>query len=92
MLVLYLTYIDDENDKKRFEKLYYAYRKQMAILALSIVKNETDAEDVVHDVFMNIAIRHMNTVNGIEDEEDRRNYLLKATKNTALNWMKKRNG
>lgn len=90
MLVLYLTYIDDENDKKRFEKLYYAYRKQMAILALSIVKNETDAEDVVHDVFMNIAIRHMNTVNGIEDEEDRRNYLLKATKNTALNWMKKK--
>lgn len=89
MLVLYLTYIDEEKDKKKFEKLYCAYRKQMFTVALAIVHHQSDAEDVVHDVFLNIAIRHMNTIHRIDNETDLRNYLLKATKNTALNWMNK---
>ena len=62
MLALFLVYIDDEDDKKLFEKLFYNYRKQMTILANSIVHNEADAEDVVHDVFLRIAIRHMDII------------------------------
>lgn len=89
MLVLYLTYIDDENDKQKFEKLYHAHRKQMAAVAMAIVHNETDVEDIVHDVFLNIATRHMDTINRITDETDLRNYMLKATKNTAINWKTK---
>ncbi len=90
MLALYLTYIDDEPDKKKFEELYYAYRKQMTVVALSILHNQSDAEDVVHDVFLNIAIKHMKIIDRIENDIDLRNYLLKATKNTALNWYKRR--
>ena len=90
MLVLYLTYIDDEKDKDKFEKIYHAYKKQMAYVAMEIVQNEADAEDIVHDVFEKIAIRHMNTINQISEEVDLRNYMLKATKNTALNWKEKR--
>ena len=88
MLVLYLTYIDEEN-KNIFQDLYYAYRKQMTMVALGIVHNQSDAEDIVHDVFLNIAIRHMDTIRKIENEADKRNYLLKATKNTAINWKNK---
>lgn len=90
MITLFLTYIDDENDKKLFEKLFYEYRKQMASLARSIVHNETDAEDVVHDVFLRIATRNMEVIRKIENPKDLRNYMLKATKNTALNMLKKR--
>ena len=89
MLVLYLTYFDEEKDKKKFEELYYAYRKQMTMVALAIVHHQSEAEDIVHEVFLNIAIRYMNTINRINDETDLRNYLLKATKNTALNWVNK---
>ena len=60
----------------------------MALVAMTIVHNETDTEDIVHEVFLNVATRHMNTINRIADEKDLRNYLLKATKNTALNWKK----
>lgn len=89
MLVLYLTYIDEEKDKKKFEELYYSYRKQMTMVALAIVHNQSDAEDIVHDVFLNIAIRHMDVINRIDNKTDLRNYFLKATKNTALNWINK---
>lgn len=90
MLALYLTYIDDEQDKKIFEKIYYSYRKQMMLLALSILNNEADAEDVVHEVFLCIVSKYINILSDIKNEIDMRNYLLKATKNTALNWKKKR--
>lgn len=90
MLTLFLVYIDDEKDKELFEKIYYAYRKQMMTLAVSILHNEIEAEDVVHDVFLRIAIRNMNVIKKIDHSKDMRNYLLKATKNTALNMMKKK--
>ena len=81
MLALYLAYLDDENDKKLFEEIFYAYRKQMVTLALSILNNENDAEDAVHNVFLRIAQKNWNTVRTIENKTDLRNYLLKATKN-----------
>ena len=90
MLVLYLSLIDEEDNKQKFEIIYHSYRKQMAMVAMSIVQNQADAEDVVHDVFVNIATKYMETVKRISDEADLRNYLLKATKNTALNWKKKK--
>lgn len=90
MLVLYLTLIDDEKDKEKFEKIYYAYKKQMAFVAMSVVHNEADTEDIVHDVFVKVATGHMDTINRISEEIDLRNYMLKATKNTALNWKEKK--
>lgn len=60
----------------------------MLHLALSFVHNQADAEDIVHDVFLNIAQRHMPIIKGIKNDNDMRNYLLKATKNTALNKLK----
>ena len=90
MLVLYMSFIDEEKDKEKFEKIYHAYKKQMALVAMTVVHNEADMEDIVHEVFLNIATRHMNTINRITDEKDLRNYLLKATKNAALNWKKKK--
>lgn len=90
MLGLYLLLIDDKKDKDKFEELYHSYKKQMAYVAMSVVHNETDSEDIVHDVFEKIAIRHMDTINQISNEIDLRNYLLKATKNTAINWVDKK--
>ncbi|MFQ8952796.1 MAG: hypothetical protein ACLR56_07190 [Oscillospiraceae bacterium] len=51
MLALYLAYLDDENDKKLFEEIYLSHRKQMVILAITILGSEDDAQDAVGDVF-----------------------------------------
>lgn len=88
MLALYLAYLDDDNDKELFEKIFNSYKKQMVILAESLLKNEDDAEDVVGDVFLRIAQKNWDVVRGIKNETDLRNYLLKATKNTSLNMIK----
>lgn len=90
MLAFYLSLIDNEIEKRRFEEAYYTYRKQMFALADSILKNKYDAEDVVHDVFCSVASSHMNIITETENEKDVRNYLLKSVKNTSINLIKKR--
>ena len=90
MLSLYLAYLDTEEDKKQFEEMFMSYRKQMISLAFSILKNQEDAEDAIHNVFLRIAQKNWDTVRSIEDKTDLRNYLLKATKNAALNITKVR--
>ena len=88
MLALYLAYLDDKNDKELFKNIYYSYRKQMVSVAIPILKNDEDAEDVVEDVFLRIAQKYFDIIRSIENETDLRNYLLKATKNTAINELK----
>lgn len=90
MLMLYLSLIDDRDDQIKFEEIYNAYRKQMFLVANSILHNESDAEDVVHDVFVNIATKKMTFIHQIDNPEDLRNYLLKSAKNTALNETKEK--
>ena len=87
-LLIFLSFIDDDSQKALFEEIYYKYRKQMIITAKTVVSDDSSAEDVVHDVFLKIAIRHMNTIEKLETEQDIRNYLLKSVKNTALNHIK----
>lgn len=83
MLVLYMSFIDDENDKSKFEIIYYTYRERMLLMAESVLHNRQDAEDAVHDTFIKIA-RNMKSID--EPESVRTlSYVLKATKNTAIN-------
>lgn len=89
MLSLYLAYIDNDDDKKLFEEIFYDYRKQMVSYSNLIVKNEDDAEDAVHNVFLSIAKSTWDTVKAIDNPVDLRNYLLKATKNMSINILKK---
>ena len=55
MIQLYLTLIDDEEDKVRFEHAYYRYRKLMHREAKKILKDGHRAEDAVQEAFFRIA-------------------------------------
>lgn len=89
MLTFYLSFLDDDSEKQLFEKIYNSYKKQMFLVAKGILSREEDAEDVVHDVFYKVASKHMDIVSRL-NEVDLRNYMLKATQNTAINvWRKK---
>lgn len=89
MLALYMSFIDDESHRRLFEEIYINYRKQMFLVARSLLGNDSDAEDIVHDVFLKIAKKHMAKISRIENGIDLRNYLLKATKHTALDHLRK---
>lgn len=89
MLGLYLSLIDNRQEKLQFEKLYRTYRKQMILLANSFLHNYYDAEEAVSNALLGIA-RNMKKISQIEDECDLRNYVLKATRNAALRVMSDR--
>lgn len=90
MLAPYLALIDDDGDKNFFETVYYSYRKQMLYSALEVLRNKNDAEDVVHEVFCRIASGHIELLRQMDNQDDLRNYLLKAVKNTSLNVLRSR--
>lgn len=91
MLALYLAYLDNEDDKELLGNIYKSYKKQMVAVAVDIVHNDSDAEDVVEDVFTCIARKYFDIVRDIKDKNDLRNYLLKAAKNMAYNRLKYKN-
>lgn len=55
MIAMYMSFIDSEDDREKFEIIYHEYRKRMVSVAYSILHNSEDAEDAVHETFIRIA-------------------------------------
>ena len=87
MLALYMSFIDDEDDRAKFEIIYHTYRKRMVLTADSVLHNKDEAEDVVHDTFIKIA-RNMKSI-GDPKSNKTSSYVIKATKNNAINLLNK---
>lgn len=83
MLIFYLSLIDNEDDRNKFEIIYYEYRERMFSAAFDVVKNTEDAEDAVHNAFIGIA----NNMESVGDAVSQRtlSYVIKAAKNAAIN-------
>lgn len=87
MLALLMSFVEDKINEPCFEQIYYNYRKRMVKMAYSILHNKDDAEDVVHETFIKIA-RNMDSIQDVYSQTTL-SYVLKATKNTAINWNNK---
>ena len=89
MLMFYLSAISGETEKKTFEYYYVTYRKQMYYVAYSVLHNQDDAEDAVHNAFLGVA-KHVDIL--LREKEDKSKcYCLKAARNAALNILHKNN-
>lgn len=87
MLALYLSVLDSEEDKDRFEELYNTYRQSMYKVAYSILHNREDAEDAVHEAFVCIANKFyiVNTLS----VPKLKSYFVIIIRNTSLNIYRK---
>lgn len=54
-MLIYLAAMDASEDRSKFETVYLRYRGLMYHVAYKILKNEQDAEDAVHNAFLEIA-------------------------------------
>ena len=54
-MLVYLQMIETEEEQHKFEIVYGRYRGELFTLAYDILKNEHDAEDVVHHAFLKLA-------------------------------------
>lgn len=53
-MFLYLSLIEDEEEKNKFVHIYQAYRNLMLYIAYQILGNQQDAEDAVHEACLSI--------------------------------------
>lgn len=53
-MLIYLSLIEEDAEREKFEILYDAYRNLMFYLANEILGDTQDSEDVVHQSFLKI--------------------------------------
>lgn len=83
-MLTFLALIDDPAQRSLCEKLYYDCKDDMLRIAAAALRDASDAEDVVHDVFVYIARNAMSKLQTMSESRQRR-YLLIAAKHRALN-------
>ncbi len=87
MLLFYLSLIEAAEDKSKFERLYYEYKKLMKYIAKDMLKDEYLAEDAVHEAFIKLT-RHINGI----DENDRHKtkaFIVIIVKSVCLDMLRK---
>lgn len=88
MLTLYLSLIETQEEKDKFEYIYVNFRKQMLNLAYKMVGNQYDAEDIVHSTFLSVS-KNMHVFDG-KDDSSIYSYLICATRGHAYNFYRKK--
>ena len=73
MLSLYLSLLDNDDDKNKLEYLYRKYYALMLAAAYSRIKNRETAEDIVHDSILRI-IKHLDKID-IQNEYKTKSFL-----------------
>lgn len=86
--MLFYTLNLNETQKSKFERLYIQYRSLIFYLAYEKLEDETESENVVHDVFLK-ALRCLDNID-IEQVERTRAFLVTITRNHCINMLKKR--
>ena len=89
MLTFYLSLITNEEDRATITRIYDTYLEWMLKTAFHYLKNETDAEDVVNDVFLSIIGGSCPVPTN--DENETKAYLFICIRNAAFNLKKSNN-
>lgn len=74
-----------KKDAEAFNQVYSAYRKLLFFIIVSIVKNETIAEDLLQDTFLKV----YEAVGNLKDPDSFHSYITMTAKNLAINELKK---
>lgn len=87
MLGVCMALIDDDDDISAFEILYKECKSKAYIIAYSILKNESFAEECVSEVFFSVA-KNFKKVNNLTSYEKQK-YVVISIRNRAFNILAK---
>lgn len=88
-MFVYLSILDTEEEKSKFEQIYNYYKQTMFYVAKNILKDEFLSEDAVHDAFMSIA-KNMDNISDAVCPRTK-GYVVIIVRNISLNMLKKQN-
>lgn len=89
MLLMFLSMLESDEDRKKFIEIYEEYCGLMERVALSIVKDQHNAEEAVQNSFVQI-IRHFEKIYEIPCKE-LRFWIISIVKNESLMIVRKSN-
>ncbi len=86
-MLFYLSLLDTEEEKSKFEQIYNQYKYLMFYVANGILKDNYLSEDAVHEAFIKIAenIDHISDIICPQTKS----YIVIITRNISLNILKK---
>ena len=88
MLSIVLSTVDlNTDDKNKFESIYHTYKNALFYQVHKIIKNESDAEDILQEAFIKIA-KNINAIGDVKSKETV-SFLIVITKNTAYDYIRK---
>lgn len=88
MLLYYLQAIDSEEERSKFERIYYRYRSLLFAVAMKLLRHEQDAEDAVQQAFLSI-IENLDKISA-EDCPKTRSYVVTITERKAIDILRTR--
>lgn len=88
MLIFLLAALENEEDRRKLTAIYEQYHIRLEDAAISVLKNQRDAEDAVQNAFMQI-IRHFEKISEVPCEE-LPFWLISIVKNESLMILRKR--
>lgn len=89
MLSIYLTLLDTDEQKSKFEYIYTKYRGGMYQIAMETIHDSHLAEDIVHETFLKL----IQTIDKVRagNEKELRSFLKTITYHQAIDFIRKRN-
>ena len=87
MLLFYLSLIETEEDKSKFERLYNQYKNLLKYVAIDMLHDDFLAEDAVHEAFIKLA-RHINGVDE-QDEPKTKAFVIIIVKSVCSDMIRK---
>lgn len=89
MLFVYLSLLETEAQKDKFEYIYTNYCTYMLIVANDISHDRYSAEDIVHETFLEL-VRIIDSVR-ISNEKELKSFLWLLTRHKAIDFFRKNN-
>ena len=88
MLLFYISLIESDDDKTKFEIVYDEYKNLMFYVANEILGDTKDSEDVVHDAFLKV----IKIIDRIHDPRcpQTKNLVVTIVERTAIDLYRKR--
>ena len=87
-MLIYLQMIDTPEDRSKFEQIYLMYRGLMFHVANEILHSDQDAEDTVHQAFVNVA-KNMKKI-GAPNSPKTKGYVVTIVENKAIDLYRRR--